>query len=325
MLRSLLRILVPSYQEILDSGLVFATRQGNLKEVEYLLENGANIKATDARGDTLLYIAVCKNFLQVAQCLISRGANVNSINGELGNTPLHAAASYGGVEMVQLLVANHADSCQSNNEGYTPVHYAAYGGAADVLQLLAAPNNINLQANDGVTPLFLSVDQARPEHVKVLADVDTIDWNLPDKFGKSPLMVALDQLQTLHSEGDSQKFEAYLPIVTLLLERSDIQALPESYKSSPQGESGYLISTEEPEIKKGEMKKMIEITQLISKRDYNKSSDEIMSITRWRGAEDKYVTDGNALPVASEVSGETSLQHNYVEVIMGGLHVTSPF
>ena len=69
---------------------------------------------------TLLDLAVEVNFIQAAQFLISRGANVNKAvlknpkytvfdKNKLGFTPLHFAAQNANLEMIKLLVRNGAD------------------------------------------------------------------------------------------------------------------------------------------------------------------------------------------------------------------------
>jgi ankyrin repeat protein len=60
----------------------------------------------------------------VAQ-LISLGADVNAI-GDLGNTPLHEAASRGLVEIILKLVAAGAMTTSKNEFGQPPIDLARF-------------------------------------------------------------------------------------------------------------------------------------------------------------------------------------------------------
>lgn len=55
--------------------------------------------------------------------LISLGADVNAV-GDLGNTPLHEAASHGLVEIILKLVAAGAKTTSRNEFGQTPIDLA---------------------------------------------------------------------------------------------------------------------------------------------------------------------------------------------------------
>lgn len=60
--------------------------------VKALICNGASALARTPAGDTPLLWAAYKGDAEVAQALISAGADVNAM-GDLGNRPLHLAAS----------------------------------------------------------------------------------------------------------------------------------------------------------------------------------------------------------------------------------------
>ena len=326
MLQILLRSLVPLYQKILDLKFILAATLGKSEEVKSLLEQGANVNGIWGGRTALHLVAMLK------ACDVVEPKKMGLLPNDF--------------EITQLLLSRGANSslCDQNNE--VPVHYAVRDKKLHLLPLLANESNINIQGLEGYTALHLAVELAQLESIKVFADIDTTDWNLPDDLDRTPLNIALSKSWTHALNGDSQKFEAYQPIVKLLLERSDINlVMPmlsewQSYlRLSLNMLSGLVVLGA---ITEGQEKIMSSglaiINEMIDKiyyksiivskdiaRDYNNSSDGIMSITRWQEAEDKYVTDGNALPVASEVLGETSLQHNYGKVIMGGLHGTSPF
>jgi len=52
------------------------------------------------------------------------------------NTPLHKAAQFGYISIIQLLIENGADVNASNNEGETALHYAMKNNNAELEEYL---------------------------------------------------------------------------------------------------------------------------------------------------------------------------------------------
>ena len=59
--------------------------------------------------------------------------------------PLHLAAWYGNVEMLQLLIDNGAELDAVNSDGNTALHFAAFNGQVKVIKAL-----INNKANTAI-------------------------------------------------------------------------------------------------------------------------------------------------------------------------------
>ena len=55
----------------------FCAGQGDVETVTLLLEQGADVHATNSRGATFLIAAAYRNHLEVAEILIDAGADVN--------------------------------------------------------------------------------------------------------------------------------------------------------------------------------------------------------------------------------------------------------
>jgi ankyrin repeat protein len=70
--------------------------------VKVLLENGADVSATDTHGGTPLHYAAALGYKGVAEVLLANKANVNARDGN-GNTPLQLAATYGHQDVAELL------------------------------------------------------------------------------------------------------------------------------------------------------------------------------------------------------------------------------
>lgn len=75
----------------------------------------------DAIGQTPLHYAVCHRFaLELTKVLLDRDANPNPVRKSDGWTPLHLAAMFGKVEVIQLLLESGADSDIKDKSGKTP-------------------------------------------------------------------------------------------------------------------------------------------------------------------------------------------------------------
>ncbi|MBL8255923.1 MAG: ankyrin repeat domain-containing protein [Pseudoxanthomonas mexicana] len=70
-------------------------------------------------GDSCLHIAAARGNERVANYLIDRGLDVNSV-GDMGSTPLHYAYMFGTVDVQNLLIRRGARSDVRNEFGLVP-------------------------------------------------------------------------------------------------------------------------------------------------------------------------------------------------------------
>jgi diguanylate cyclase (GGDEF)-like protein len=87
----------------LDLELVIASRAGDLKRVRQLLNSGANVNATDNKGNTPLMEAAFFKYPEVVQILLEKGADV-SLRNNGGDTALIEAMRAGHADVVELLL-----------------------------------------------------------------------------------------------------------------------------------------------------------------------------------------------------------------------------
>jgi ankyrin repeat protein len=121
----------------LDSELVMQCGEPDAtsKDVEALLDKGANVNAQLYEGASALSLACSTLNEDVVRTLIQRGANVN-VTDDLGYTPLHEIARYGdGVlkeqqgivaAITNLLIEHGANVNAKNDEGQTPLALVRY-------------------------------------------------------------------------------------------------------------------------------------------------------------------------------------------------------
>jgi hypothetical protein len=128
-------IIVLLQSTVCKAQLIKASRKGDIKEVERLIDAGADLNERGTAGVTPLYWAVQENEFEIARLLIYKGADVN-----LGLTndwkPLHLAIKNQNAEMVKLLLDNGADMNALNASDKSPEQLAQEGGSTAIISLL---------------------------------------------------------------------------------------------------------------------------------------------------------------------------------------------
>jgi ankyrin repeat protein len=115
-------------------------------------------------GLTLLMMAASKGYTDIAQYLIEKGANVNSVNSIKQNA-LHFAVVHQKPEMVKLLVDNETE-IKPNNFGITSLMMAVQLGTFEMVEMLDPSfEEVNIQADDGWTAVYFAV---RKQDEKIL-------------------------------------------------------------------------------------------------------------------------------------------------------------
>ncbi|XP_060698354.1 poly [ADP-ribose] polymerase tankyrase-2 isoform X3 [Hemiscyllium ocellatum] len=159
-----------SVQQILQEGVMFgnfdtdrqlleAAKAGDLSMVKKLctLQN-VNCRDVEGRQSTPLHFAAGYNRVSVVEYLLQNGADVHA-KDKGGLVPLHNACSYGHYEVAELLVKNGAVVNVADLWRFTPLHEAAAKGKYDICKLLllhgADPTKKN---RDGNTALDLIKD-----------------------------------------------------------------------------------------------------------------------------------------------------------------------
>lgn len=113
-----------------------AALKGHVDILELLLKHGAQVDSVNAQGATALHDAALAGQNAAAAALIRHGANINARDSEMGETPLHRAASWGRRSTVELLLANHADAQIKDKHGRTPLDLAIANSQNDVVAVL---------------------------------------------------------------------------------------------------------------------------------------------------------------------------------------------
>lgn len=173
----------------------------DVETVKVLINNGANPNAKDSRSTTPLHVAAYCNMEDIAEFLISSGADVNAVDDE-GETPLMYAASqcstteiaevllgrgaylnrpghsssplrtaiwHERVEFSKFLLEKGADVNEKDDKGWTALHSAAYKGSTKGVSLLLGYGaTVNAETEKNLTPLDIAVSKNHTAAAEIL-------------------------------------------------------------------------------------------------------------------------------------------------------------
>lgn len=116
-----------------EFGLILAIKEPSFKVVDALLDSPTTrVEVRTVKDESPLMLAALKGYLAVCQKLIARDADVN----KPGWTPLHYAATGGHLDVIQILLDNHAYIDAASPNGSTPLMMAAMYGSTEAVQML---------------------------------------------------------------------------------------------------------------------------------------------------------------------------------------------
>jgi ankyrin repeat protein len=145
--------------------LLAACKEGSRIKVEQLLAQRVDVhERTPKRQLSAMHIAAIAGVMDVADCLLSAGLNVDEL-ADRGMTPLYMGIQTANMNMVGLLLSRGANINHINQDGYTPLHWACCApheqlvGSTRVKMvdlLLKHGADINQKDGEGRTPRDLA-------------------------------------------------------------------------------------------------------------------------------------------------------------------------
>lgn len=175
--------------------LYVACSTGKLAAAKLLVENGANIEKANRIGNTPLMIA-SRWHPSIVAYLISKGANVNTVNKDKRN-PLFFAVSTNNIESVKALIDERSDFNAIDKFNLTPVFIAEKNGHFPVLKFLVdAGCDVSVKNSQGKSLLMLCCGKkSSSQLIKFLVNEKGCDVNAVDNDGNSALHIAIENFQ----------------------------------------------------------------------------------------------------------------------------------
>jgi ankyrin repeat protein len=193
-----------------------------------LLDQGANIEAFTAKGQTPLHYAAAEPNIAMFKFLLEYGAKISTLTAK-GESLLHITppTSEDGLAILNLALEYGLAANAVSNEGWTPLHQAVYLGTGapdhafsrirEYIHLLlerGADVNARLQTSNAETPLHLAVTAIvpRPDLINLLLAAGA-DYNALTAEGKTPLHLAAERgreaiFRLLYDAGADMSLEA---------------------------------------------------------------------------------------------------------------------
>ena len=150
------------------TALEHAIRNGNREMAQLLLSAGADVNTRNAGGQTVLMMLGEEATADLVWDLVNAGAKVNQKDNE-GNTPLIEAAGFNNIELLKTLLDAGAEITAKNDDGETPLMMAASAGLVNnVRALVLAGADINQRDSENKSALSLAIENDHAAVIRLL-------------------------------------------------------------------------------------------------------------------------------------------------------------
>jgi len=183
-------LLIMAQDENNQTPLHMAAAQGHGEIAEFLISRGADLNAQNTYGYTAVHFAIMRGHMETAILLIQKGADVN-IPTVWGSTPLHTKARAGDLAAVELLLKHGAHVHAKDVNGETPLYKAADNGHQETISFLLL-NSADIDAGDANdrTPLFTAASRNDLKMIGFLLDQGA-ELDRTDQSGQTALHRAI--------------------------------------------------------------------------------------------------------------------------------------
>ncbi len=177
---------VVSKQKAINLGKQFWDKKGNLKsakEIEVLIQQGADVNIKSGKGNTALVIASKNGYKDVVEVLLEGGADVHQKDND-GYTALIWAAEKGHKGIVEMLLQNGADVNHKADDGWAALTDASYYVHKEVVEMLLQNGaDVNIQNMGGMTALMWAAYRGSKDIVQMLLEKGA-DANIRNNQGR---------------------------------------------------------------------------------------------------------------------------------------------
>jgi ankyrin repeat protein len=161
-----------------------AVKRDDPKVINELLRRGFDPNTLDPSRRPGLFIALQEGSLKAAEALVDWPKTKVEWRSAKDESPLMLAALKGHKELVRKLIARDADV---NKTGWTPLHYAATGGHLEIMLILLDEHAyIDAESPNKSTPLMMAAQYSTPAAVRLLLEAGA-DPTLRNELGLSAI------------------------------------------------------------------------------------------------------------------------------------------
>lgn len=153
------------------TALMTAVKAKDLRSVQKcLLDSKTPVNEVDLDGFTPLLWAAREGMKEIAELLLSHGADPNHLDVWMGANAGHKAGYWGRTEVMKLLVKTKMDiNARGLSNGYTPLHDAVSGNHFETAKiLLGAGAKLDLLGHDGLTALDIAKANGNEAMIQLL-------------------------------------------------------------------------------------------------------------------------------------------------------------
>ena len=164
---------IQELQEKKNKLLLWASENGHVEVIKVLLENNANIEATDNSERTSLILATLYGHIKTVKLLLDAGANIEAAGRNRQTSLITAASNNGRIRILKILLAAGADTEAEDYQENTSLLVASGFGRVQIVKiLLAAGADVEAADINGEKSLSsaLRYISGRRNVIKVLED-----------------------------------------------------------------------------------------------------------------------------------------------------------
>ena len=172
-----------------------AAKRDQVNEIrEFLSADKTRLEKRDKYQRTPIHSAARYGSISVIQFLIENGANLNA-KDESGNTPLHLATLYSRDKAVEILVGANPDLNTLNNDGESPLSVATFYGTPRSLGLLLSKGaDKGIRYKNSNSLLHISAMRRNVEKVQEILNYQP-DLESKNSAGDTPLFSAVKKYE----------------------------------------------------------------------------------------------------------------------------------
>ncbi|XP_059489715.1 uncharacterized protein LOC132204878 [Neocloeon triangulifer] len=174
-----------------ETPLTYAAFISNEKMCQLMVESGADLSAVNSGGNDALHLACFNGKFESVQYLLGLNGFDLGKKGKNGKTALHFAALRDNIDVAEFLLSKGADVNARDDNNETPLNWSAYIANEDMCQLLVVSGaDLSAVDIDGNDALRLACCNGKLENVQYLLGLNSFDLGMKGKNGKTALHYA---------------------------------------------------------------------------------------------------------------------------------------